>query len=502
MEESASRGAPPWTGVALVLGASALVGPFLESQSELLEIVPTATAWEVQVGAIAIALSFAAAVFRFPAVGLSALALFVVLNLSQVLVRHHGFPSLLQCLAFPMALAASVERFHGRRESPIPGGFSLWLIGYVLLVLATSAVAKDRVLADERGIEAVKGLCIYFLVLGLASSMGRLRVALSSILLAGAAMGVLGIYQALSGNYGADFGGLARVKHAQIYGDVFEPRIAGPFGDPNFFAQVLVLLVPLALYSAWGERTPRARACFYAVALALAAASILTYSRGGALALAVALLLTLLDRGIRPRTVFAACGLAACALLLVPGEFTRRLETIRELLPGGEEATKPDSSFAERKLYAASAFEMFLDHPVAGVGAGNYTVHYETYATRVGSAARSYEEPTARHYPHSLGLEIASESGLLGLALFACAMLSAFVSLERSRERSRARHDVRGFELARGLQIALAGYFVAALFLHGDFQRPFWFVLGLVAALSGSSREGREPVPATDKRGR
>ncbi len=488
--------------MALVLGAAALVGPFLERQSELLEIVPTAPSWEVQVGAIAVAVTIAAAVFRFPAVGLAALALFVALNLSQVLVRHHGFPSLLQCLAFPMALAACVERFHSREESPVPGALSLWLIGYALLVLASSAIARDRALADERTIEVIQGLSIYFLVLGLASSMRRVRVAVSSILVAGVAMGVLGIYQALSGNFEADFGGLARVKHAQIYGDVFEPRIAGPFGDPNFFAQVLALLVPLALYSAWSERTPRARASFQAAALVLAAASVLTYSRGGALALAVVLLLTLLDRGIRPRTVFAAGVVAAAALFLVPGEFTRRLETIRELLPGDHDELKPDSSFAERKLYIAAAYEMFLDHPVAGVGAGNYTVHYETYATRVGSAARSYEEPPARRYPHSLGLEIAAETGLAGLALFAGAMLSCFVSLERSRDRSRLARDPAGFELARGLQIALAGYFVTALFLHGDFQRPFWFVLGLVAALSSLSPEVRKPALAADREGR
>ncbi|MFL6203381.1 MAG: hypothetical protein ACJ76J_29795, partial [Thermoanaerobaculia bacterium] len=56
--------------------------------------------------ALVLALALCAALLARPGLALILLALFVYLNLSQVLVREHGLPSLLQLLLIPIALAA------------------------------------------------------------------------------------------------------------------------------------------------------------------------------------------------------------------------------------------------------------------------------------------------------------------------------------------------------------------------------------------------------------
>ncbi|HSA55640.1 MAG TPA: glycosyltransferase, partial [Gemmatimonadaceae bacterium] len=162
-----------------------------------------------------------------------------------------------------------------------------------------------------------------------------------------------------------------------------------------------------------------------------------------------------------------------------------------------------DSSFEERLLLTGTAWEMFVENAAVGVGAGNYTARFSEYAQRFGSAAHDYHDPAAPRYPHNLLLEVGAETGAVGLSVFAGALLAAFLALGRvgGRDSPPEAHALRG--LARAFQIALAGYLVSSLFLHGDFQRYLWLLLGMAGALDAmvaparSSRRRLETQDAT-----
>lgn len=453
------------------------------------------------VAALLAGLGLCALTLLRPGWGLELLVVFVYLNLSQVLVRQHHLPSLLQMLAVPLAVSAWLRRRRTDLGRLLTRPLTVWLGVYALVVLASSALARDRALADERLAEHLKALGVYLLVSLLAWSPRVLRRGVWALVASGALLGAIVLVQSATGNLRNEYLGLARIKYAQIYGSVLEPRLAGPLGDPNFFAQVLVMLVPLALFTAWEARRATARAFAVAAAALVTAAAILTYSRGGALALGGVLALSLLSRRARLREVSAGLGLLALLLLLVPAGFTRRLETISQILPGQEEEVlKPDSSFEQRKLLTAVAWRMFLDRPLLGVGVGNYTVHFDDYAEEVGSVAREYEGLGERHYPHSLYLEVAAETGLVGLVAFAAVLLAAFSSLHRARGAFRGGGDPRLASFCRAFEIALAGYLVTSLFLHGDFARYLWMLFGFAAALEHLAPSGR-PAPAGERRG-
>ena len=437
-------------------------------------------------GAAVMGLALAAAVLRQPEAGLLLLSAFVYLDLSQVLVRQHRLPSLLQLLAFPLLLSAWTRRSAPERRRVMLSPQALLLVLYTLVLLLSTTFARDRALADRSLAENAKALAVYFLVALMAASTGLVRRAVWVLIGCGALLGGLALVQVLIGDFSNEYGGLARIKLAHVYGEAFEPRIAGPLGDPNFFAQILVILVPLALHIAWHERRVAGRMLAFASAAVAAAAVVLTYSRGGALALATVLTLSLTSRRIPVRQT-ATVGAAAVLLLLlfVPTDFARRLTTLEQFLPGSElEVLHPDSSFQKRRLLAAAAWTMFLDHPGLGVGAGNYTAHFDEYAGEVGSAAREYEDPAETHYPHNLYLEIAAETGLLGLAVFGAAVAVSLVSLRRARAAFLAAGDGRTAALARGFETALVGYLVSGVFLHGHFSRYLWLLLGFVAALT------------------
>jgi hypothetical protein len=431
-----------------------------------------------------------------PAAGAPLLVGFVYLNLSQLLVRHFDVPSLLRALVLVLLLTAWRTAATGAVVATLRQPLTVALGAYTTVALTSTLWAADPALADARFWELAKALLIYALVATLAASPEALRRGAWTVGGGGALLGGLGIWQHLTGSYDRDFWGFARVKHAQIYGEVFEPRIAGPLGDPNFFAQILLLALPLALALAWREERPRLRVLAGGAALLIAPAILLTYSRGAGLALAAELAVLIVLSRQRLKAVAAAAAALALLTLLAPEQLGRRLTTFRQLLPGREATVlDPDSSFEERRLVTRAAWEMFRSHPLVGVGAGNYTVHYPQFADRIGSPERFYDAPGEPHYPHSLYLELGAETGAVGLAAFLLVLTTAATALTAARRGFVRRGAALPAALATAVSVALAGYLVSSLFLHGHFLRYLWLIFGLAAALRAASAEpGDEPA--------
>ncbi|HEX6203188.1 MAG TPA: O-antigen ligase family protein, partial [Thermoanaerobaculia bacterium] len=493
----AARAGAPAAAALAVAAVAAAAGWLAVARPELFELdLPTSPRALVLVALVLLAAPAAfVALLRRPGVALAVLVVFVYLNLSQVLVRFHGLPSLLQLLALPLAVAGLRVRGREGVAAVATADLTVALGAYLAVLVASLAWAADAAAAGERVGEIAKATAVYGLAALLAAGPRLLRRAAWSAVAAGSLLATFGVWQALTESFDSDFGGLARIKQAQIYDDVFEPRIAGPLGDPNYFAQILLVLVPVALalawgYDSWSGGSGRRRLLALGAAGLLVAGTVLTYSRGAALALALVLGLAVLVRGIRPRHVVAGVAVVALLWVFAPEGFARRLTTLREVLPGGEEVLRPDSSFAKRRLVTAAAWQMFLDAPLLGVGAGNYGSRFTPYADRVGTDARLYEDPGERNFPHNLYLEIAAETGAIGLAVFALVVVAAFASLVGARRRALARGDPRTAALAEGLGLALVGFLITGLFLHGEFPRYLYLLLGLSAGLATPAGRG------------
>jgi putative inorganic carbon (hco3(-)) transporter len=482
------RSSEGWLWPLGALAGSVLLGVWITRDPTLLHLDVSLTLRSL--APLAVAAALVAVILRYPGTGLLLLVTAVYLNLSQVLVRDHGFPSLLQILVVPLFLAAVVERVGRDGSSPVSRfrrGHHLLLLLLALhvgAILLSTTVAADRGLADERLIEVSKGFVLVVLVVLLATTRSRIRGVVWTLLGAGVLLGGLAVVQSVTGDFGNDFGGLARIKHAHIHGNVFQPRIAGPLGDPNYFAQILLVLVPIALFLGWRESSRPRRALAFAAGGVILVASVLTYSRGGALALGVVLLLSVLVNGVGPRVLGGGLVLLLAAGYLLPQGFTERLATVSEIVPGQEdEVLQRDSSFEERLLLGGVAWAMFRDRPLLGVGAGNYTVHFDDYVDRVGSTARDYGSADEARYPHNLYLELGAEGGVVALITFIFVMGGALVLLFRARRAFLASGDPYLAGLAAAVAIGLVGYLISSLFLHGHFQRYLWLLVGLGAAL-------------------
>jgi O-antigen ligase len=424
-----------------------------------------------------IALVFGALVLRYSAWGVPILVTFVYLNLSETLVRYHQFPSLLQFLVVALAFAAWLKADTERVAIVARQRVTQLVLVYLLVVFASTAWAADRGIADERFGSIARAVVLFLLGTLLMRTRHRLMQGVVALVASAAAIGLLILFQVATGQYDNEFGGLARVKDAHIYGDVFQARIAGPNGDPNFFARMLLLAIPPAGMLAFHAREKWQRRLSLAASVIILATLAATYSRGAMVALALMAAMMLHALHVRWQSTAAVGAAMLLVLLLLPASVTQRFVTIEEFLPGDEQPLHPDSSFQERRLLMSVAWVMFGANPIGGVGAGNYTARYDDYVGATGSEFRQYGDPSDRHYPHNLALEIASETGVIGLAAFAALLLAAWRSL------SRAQRDEELGPFATAMKIGLAGFLVAGLFLHLAEPRTLFLMLAFAASM-------------------
>jgi len=144
---------------------------------------------------------------------------------------------------------------------------------------AVDAVGTLRGIAEDGSVAVLAGL----LLRGTAS----LRRLVWAIVIAGGAVGAVATLQFALGAFDSSFGGFAQWAVQNIVGSTDDVRISGPVGDPNYFAQWMVMIIPLAADRSSDETGRGLRILAAGSALAMAAATVLTFSRGGVLALAV-----------------------------------------------------------------------------------------------------------------------------------------------------------------------------------------------------------------------
>ena len=91
-------------------------------------------------------------------------------------------------------------------------------------------------------------------------------------------------------------------------------------------------------------------------------------------------------------------------------------------------------------------------------------------------------------------LEIAAESGLLGLSVFLTIIAWLLRSLWRARHRLVA-VDAQDADLAAALWLGLLAYLCTGVFLHLSYQRYYWFLVALAgAAVHVLENRGVRPV--------
>ena len=239
-------------------------------------------------------------------------------------------------------------------------------------------------------------------------------------------------------------------------------RVFGPFPLPGLLAAALILLLPVSVsvLRPWATTPPRrliARLVFGVQGAAL----LLTQSLGGFCALGAATVVVLL---IRRRPWWQPASVLCLALVCIG--------TLLLIRPELSNPDHPRNPIVQRFRYWQSTAGMIRDHPLRGIGAGNYALVYPRYQRPQATQAR---------FAHNAWLQTWAEWGIVGLVGLAALSVGSI--------RLASGHPI-------GFQIALwAFWMLASIDITWSILQVaclFWPLLGILSHTDHAER--REAV--------
>ncbi len=253
-------------------------------------------------------------------------------------------------------------------------------------------------------------------------------------------------------------------------------RGGGTF-EPNVTAQYLQMAIPFAAAYFLSAAGARRRTIYLVILLMATAAMFVTFSRGGWFGAAVALAVVVVAAWLKIRDLgaprWAVAALTALGIMLL-------LPAVAVVLARGVQGDQ--LSAASRLADWRTALAMIRDHPLLGVGKGNYL-----------ELARLYN-PWALEYPvHNVYLFLWAETGIVGLLALLAMLAGSF------RAAGRALGDKAGYAATFGLAATAAFAGIAArMFVSMSFVHPF-VSLSFIALAGAAARLAAGP-PAQNKK--
>lgn len=437
----------------------------------------------------AIVLAMATMLFAKPETTTMVVFFVLYANLSVVAIRTYDVPEIMAASFFLLLALPFLNYVFVRRQQIVTNRIFFLMVIYLGVVLVSAAFSTYIESSVSRLVSLVlEGLALYFLVINAVRTREMVRWGIWAIILAGVFMGSVSLYQEFTGDYDNDFGGLAKVKESEVdtgevdeFGDdIKRRRLAGTIGSKNFYAQMMVVLLPIAMMRIWAERSRLLRILAMLACIPIIGGALLTFSRGAGVAIIITFVAMLLLRIIKLRHFIIIAILGYIVIVATVPEYIYRLSTIADLetIRAGNVA-EATSSFRSRSNVTLATFNIFLDHPLLGVGPGQTNQYTTEYGNEVGTYYRSIER-TRR--AHNMYLEELADTGVIGFVLFISIPLITMYQLWQVRHywSSRRRPDVA--YTAAGFFLALVAYLATAFFLHLSYVRYYWFILAFAAA--------------------
>ncbi len=369
------------------------------------------------------------------------------------------------------------------------------VVGFLALSLVSSLFAANGWLAARGLGVSLAGAGIFWAARTVARTGHgpRLLAALAAAIVVGAATGLLQAYGLIT----SDLTSLARAP-------------GGTFGNRNFMAHLITIGLPVLILVTVEARRKRDFALGAAGVALAAAALVLSRSRAawlGAAALGMFLAVEGLwvgglgadRRGRRRLPVLGGIVLGGLLLALaLPNRLNWRSDSpYLDSLTGV--ANYKEGSGRGRLIQYGNTLAMAMDHPVLGVGPGNWPVHYPKYRSPGDPSFDADDVIPTNPWPSSDWMAMLAERGLpaslLLLAMGSSIGLGAWARVRSGNGRPPPLVDLT--IVATIIAIAVVGAFDAVLLLPA----PAFFACTVVGALASSARPIRViPLSAIARR--
>jgi len=191
-------------------------------------------------------------------------------------------------------------------------------------------------------------------------------------------------------------------------------------------------------------------------------------SRGAQVAMAYQFYPTLLKGRLNLRNLLLAGLVGYAAYAAIPAAQIARFT-----------AAGDDQTSQQRLLYWKRGFEIIQEHPVLGIGLRNFPSYFEQHYP---------QDMLYQHaqLPHNIFIEVGTDAGYLGLALFVALIIKTMLLAKRVNRI--AKHPAMAgyiyIPVARGLMAALWGYLIAGQFVTVTYYPFFWVNLAMMVCLA------------------
>lgn len=415
--------------------------------------------------ALPIAIAVATAVLLYPFVGLVMLTLFAQLDALANLLFSSLPVSGVKLLAL-LTLAGVVfniarEKYAIRLVLREPAVIAVGLFG--VLICLSFFVAENQEYALWSVRRQASLILLFSLVVVLTRTIQQLKILLYCIAGAALASSLLVILDSTIG------GNILSTSDAATSARWEGVSRSSGGSDYNPTTAATMLVAGTVLAGVLCVEFSRFRMLMVAAFLFGSIGIVLSFARSAALVFV--LIMLWLAWLYRSHELFPlACVLAFLGLLImlpfVPEQYWERLGT---LFGGGS-----DWTLGRRLGYNLIGLDLLKDHPILGVGPGNFKEHY------VATEFRYYPGRTLLpRQLHNMYLSVAVE---YGIPAFICFMtfiwqaLSGLWRIDNSGEESELR------SLVRALLIAYIAYLMASVFVPNEYNKYTWLLTGISIA--------------------
>lgn len=315
----------------------------------------------------------------------------------------------------------------------------------------------------------LKLFLFYFIAVLIVSSRSEIKPTIWIMVVAGSLAALIGLYQTFFGA-AADSQGEASL--------LLSTRAETLTHDPNYLALITVPLIPLAAGLFKIDKNLLRRVFLLSLIAIFAGTTVLTLSRMGMLCLVSALIMILYKERRHKKFVISVVLASILTIFLIPENVFEGVRIFQDF--------RGDDSVQQRLRILKGGFNMFSDHPIFGVGIGNFLTQ-----------SLHYTNTLLPRLAHNTFLEIMAEMGIFGLVIFLSIIYFTLKDMSQLQKLYQSEKDDQFLELIKSIRISFLVFLVGSLFLTAGPITTFWMLVTLTVImkkLSFNAHHQRQPT--------
>jgi O-antigen ligase len=244
--------------------------------------------------------------------------------------------------------------------------------------------------------------------------------------------------------------------------------LGGIFENPNDLAISIAVNWPLALALMLASRGAIKRGLWALGLAGMLYGVVATYSRSGSIAMLVCFIACVWEFAIRGKRLhlLVAAGVLVVFCGVIAITTPHYLIRMQSIFEGNIEGAGDRGSWEARKELFDDSITLTLQHPIVGVGPGNFPAVTESW-----------------HVTHNTYTELSCETGLPGLILFLLILVLAFRNLRQVRKLEGYKRNKEIPLFTSALWAGLVAYLVGAVFASTEYTLFPYFMVAYTSAL-------------------